>query len=125
MGIAAALLRVEPDLFQQVGYPLCSPATGVSTVNLHGVAQDPVDPHPGVEGGVGVLEDDLHLPAQFPELGRVQVEDIPALVGHPARRGFNQPQDGQAGCGFAATALADQAQGLALGQGQVDPVNGP
>jgi hypothetical protein len=82
----------------------------------------------GVQRGHGVLEDhrDL-LAADLVQLGRGQVQDLAAAVEDGAVRAAvagEQAHDGEEDLGLARPALADDAQGLAVGYREVDAVGG-
>ena len=67
VGVAALVLGGEAYQRQQLRHPV----TGVHPVDDERLAEDRADGLAGIEAGVGILEDDLHLPAQLPEpLGR-------------------------------------------------------
>ena len=74
--------------------------------------------HAGVEGGVGVLEDDLHLLAQLTQLFLVDVGDVLAVEEDLAFGALQQVDHGTAQGGLAAAGLADDAHGGALGNGE-------
>ena len=59
-----------PDLLLEL---LLAPA---DLVDLQRLGDDIADGHAGVQRGIGVLEDDLHLPAQVLELGRGHLGDV-------------------------------------------------
>ncbi len=74
--------------------------------------------HPGVEGGIGVLEDDLHLTAKLlqlpsPQGGHIDLIAVP-LEEDLAPSWLNQPEDRAAASRLAAAGLPDQPQGLPL-----------
>ena len=81
------------------------------------------DGHAGVEGGKGVLEDDLHLPAQLLHLLGAQGQHVPALEEHLAAGGFVEAQDSPAHGGLSAAGLAYHAQGFARMDGKTDVVH--
>ena len=55
-----------------------------------------------VEGGVGVLEDDLHVAAHFAQSFGTEVGKVLTAEVHRAGIGFNQPKDAAPGGGLAA-----------------------
>ena len=85
--------------------------------------------HAGVKAGVGVLEDQLHLPAEGEHLGLVQgnallaVEQGLAVVIDLAAGGLEQIQNTAARGGLAGTGLAHQAKALAGIDGEADSVH--
>ena len=80
----------------------------------------------GRQAGEGILEDDLHLRAQWPAFPcRTEVIDLPAVEQHLAAGLFAaQAQDGAAGGGLAAAGLAHQTHGGAALQIEGDAVHG-
>ena len=64
---AVVVLGREPDALQQLLDLAAQLAPLASAVELQRVADDLADPLAGVERGVGVLEDHLHLAAQRPQ----------------------------------------------------------
>ena len=81
------------------------------------------DGHTGVEGGEGVLENDLHLPAQAFHLLGVHRQHILALEEHLAAGGLMEAQDGAAHRGLAAAGLPHHTQSLAGVNGKADVVH--
>ncbi len=72
------------------------------------------DGHSRIEGGIGVLEDDLHLFADHPESAFVQRDDVHSVEEYGSARGLYQPEDGSSGGRLAAARFADDAQGAAF-----------
>ncbi len=72
------------------------------------------DGHARVEGGIGVLEDDLQVAPVGAHAALVEDGQILALEHHLAGGRLVQVQDGEAGGGLAAAGFADKAQRLAL-----------
>ena len=92
-------------------------------MDVQGLAHDLAHRHAGVEGGAGVLEDDLHLAPVGQHVHGdpvLAVVDGRAVVDDPARCGVIQPDDGAPQRGLAAAGLADEAQGLAPVDGEGD-----
>jgi hypothetical protein len=92
-------------------------------VHLHRLGDDRADLLARVERAVGVLEDDLDLAAQRYQLAAAKLGNVDAVVKDFAGRRLLQPQDAAAHRGFAAAALANQAQRLAASDRQVDAVD--
>ncbi len=117
---AQGALGREADQFEEFGRGLRTAARGE-------LPQLGADENGGVEGGERVLVDhrDLgaHQGAAFPgrELQQVPaaVEDLAADLGVAGEK----PHDGEAGDGLAAAGLADQAEGFALVDGEVQLVD--
>ena len=53
-------------------------------VHAQRLGEDLADRHARIERGVGILEDDLHVPAQTAQLVLVEVGDLLALEAHRA-----------------------------------------
>ena len=80
------------------------------------LGDNPAHGHPRVQGGIRVLEDHLHPPAIGQLLGpRAHAKGL-AVDPDFACRGLDQADQHAAERGLAATALGDQAQGLAMGE---------
>ncbi len=74
------------------------------------------------QGAVGILEDDLHVLAQGPHGLAVQPVDAPAEIDdRPLAR--DEAQDGEAERGLAGAGFADDADRLALADGDRDAVD--
>ena len=81
MGEAPGVLGVEPNIAQKVG-DACRRAGAVDgAVRPEGLGDRSADPHPRVEGRVGILEDDLDALAVGPELPPACAEGV-----HPVHR---------------------------------------
>ncbi len=101
--IAAQVSGEHIDLFQQRGGAV--DAVGLAradAVNPHRLDEGGLDRHPRIQRAVGVLENDLHLPADLPQLAAAQRGDVDAVVVHLAASRFDQPQNGPPGGGLAA-----------------------
>uniref|UniRef100_A0A6J7MXT6 Unannotated protein n=1 Tax=freshwater metagenome TaxID=449393 RepID=A0A6J7MXT6_9ZZZZ len=112
--VPVAVLGIQPDDAQQFRNALCSPGGAVSPMHLERLGNGLVDLPARVERRVRILKDDLHLGAQRSHLLRGEPHQFAAPVPHRARRGFEQLQHAPGGGGLATTALADEAEGLAL-----------
>ncbi len=88
------------------------------------IADDVSHPLAGVERRVGVLEDHLHLPPKRLELSPPQPDDLAPVEAHRARGRLEKLEDGAAQGGLPAAGFADQAERLALGDVEADPVHG-
>ncbi len=111
--IAIEVARIEADLLERFLY-LGEPLAAVAVrVNDQPFFDDAADRHSRVERAVGVLEDDLHVAADGPQLRGPQVGDVVAVEHDAAGRRLEQPQDRAAGRGLAAAAFADEAERFA------------
>src|SRR5579885_3477020 len=108
---AAASLHAH--LGQHRAHGLGDLAGTAETVHGHGLRQRLPDGSARVERGVGILEHDLHLAAEPPELRRARRQHVLALEPHAARVGLDEPQDRAARGRLAAAGFTHQAEGLA------------
>ena len=107
-------------------YPLLDTLLVPAVIDLldkQGGGDGLADGHAGVEGGEGVLEDDLHLPAQALHLLGVHGQHVLALEEDLAAGGLVEAQDGAPHGGLAAAGLAHYAQGVAGVNGEADVVH--
>ena len=88
------------------------------------LVQDLAHGHARIERGIGVLKNDLHVPAQTAQFVLVEVGDLLALEAHRARRRVHQAQDQASGGRLAAAGFADQRQRLAAGDLEADVLDG-
>ena len=70
--------------------------------------------HAGIQGGVGVLKDELHVPALLPHSLPVQRTQVLTIEKDLPGGGLDEPQNGPARGRFAAAGFAHQAEGLLL-----------
>jgi hypothetical protein len=77
----------------------------------------------GIEGRVGVLEDDLHVFAQCLQGLGVGVGDVEAVKQDRAGSGLDEAQDGAADGRLATARFANQAQAFATLNGKADAVD--
>ena len=122
-------------MLRRKAHPLQQPLDGVApfpprhvAVHAQGLGQDLTHTPAGVQREVGILEDVLHAPAQGEHLAaavsREDVPDVDAIEPNVPCRGLHKIQDGAGRRRLAATAFADDAQGLALGDAEADAVDG-
>ena len=114
----------EADAFEQPAHAVALLLPARDAVDGERLADDRAGGHSRVERGVGVLENDLHVPPLPPQFVRREFEKVPAPERDlPAGR-LDQAQDATAGGGLAAAAFADQAEGVLAAQGERDSVHG-
>ncbi len=93
-------------------------------MGLNGFCDLVADPHDGVEGGHGFLEDDGDLAAtEGAEVAVRQGEEFAALPADgagDAGGGAQQSEDGEGGDGFAGAGFADEAEDFAALKGEAD-----
>src|SRR4029453_6416901 len=111
---AVVVLGREPDgLEQLLDSPLALLAVA-DAVDPHRVADDRPDPLPGVQRGVRVLEDHLHLAAQRPKCAGLELPDRAAVEDDVAVGRVEQPHDAAPQRGLPAAGLADDPERLAF-----------
>jgi hypothetical protein len=88
------------------------------------LSDDRAHGHARVEGGVGILEDDLHVAAKVAERALVEGGDVLAFEDDLARCRLDEAEDAPAGGGLATSRLAHQPQRLALLNGEGHVVHG-
>ena len=124
VGIAVRVARVEADDVEQLANAGGACATRTGAVHDQRLRDDVADGHPRVERRVRILEDDLHVAAQFPDLASRQFRQLLAHEPHRAARRLDQLEDAVAGCRLPGAGLADEAERLALGDLEADAVDG-
>ena len=82
-------------------------------VDVHRLAQRSTDRAARIERRIGILEHDLHLPAQRTHATSVCRENVLTSKQDGAGIRFDQPQDGAPGSGLSATGFADEPERLA------------
>ena len=79
-------------------------------MNDQGLGDDVFDAIAGVEGGEGVLEDDLHVAAEATHFAAAGGEQIAAVEAHAAGGGLDEAKDEASESALARTGFADQAE---------------
>ena len=113
VGVAVHHVGIEAHDLEQLLHPGLTLVAVANLVDDEGLFDYGADGHAGVQGAVGVLEDDLKL---FPEgthcsareLGEVLAPEADFTAGGP-----EQLEDAPADGGLAAAAFADEAESLA------------
>ena len=123
MRIPVVVLGVQPDQLHELLDLALDLALGDGLVQPIGGSDDGPHGLAGVQRGVGVLEDHLHVAADQPEVLALQLRDVPALEEDGAIRGVEQAHGHPGQGGLAAARLPHQAQGLAGIDLQVDAVH--
>ena len=129
MGVAADVARVEPNPLHQLGDAALA-AAAVPAPGPERLGDQVHHRHAGVQGGVRVLEDHLHVAARLHDLAALEPSQVDHLsVAAPeqdAARGRVESAQYQApGGGLAAAALPDQPQGVARVEAEADAVDPP
>ncbi|MCY1421506.1 hypothetical protein D9M71_371640 [compost metagenome] len=120
--VAVPGIRIQTYLHQCCNDRLFLLFATADAMDIQAFADDLAHRHARAETAEGVLEDHLHLPAQRPYGAlRQAIEGFAFEVdGAPT---LDQSKDGQAEGGLAGAAFADDAQGLSLGQAEIDTVH--
>ena len=121
--IAIHMVRRETDDLEQLLHPPYLLLAVGQVVDLQWLPDDVTHGHARVQRRVGILEDDLHVPAQPAQLLFGEFEDVPAFEERLTTGRLHQPQDHPAQCGLAAAGFAHQPQGLAPVNRQGDAVH--
>ncbi len=125
-GVAAHQLGPEADGVEEFDGPPVRVGGAHGAGEADALGEEVADAAQRVDGRPGVLEDHRGpAGAQFAQPGGVHGEDVPAvdedLAGGDGA-GRQQAEGGARGEGLAGAGLADQGDGLAGGDGEVDPV---
>ena len=124
VGIAIEVLRAQTHLGQHghgLFHALGAVAHAVDGQHLH---QRVADALAGIEGGIGILENDLHILAEAQKLLGLQVGDVLPEKVDGAAGGLQQADHGAAEGALAAAAFTHQAIGFARPQLHADAVDG-
>ena len=111
--VAVDVLGIEADHVKQLANALDTLLGSADAVNDHRLGDDLTDGHTGVQGCIGILEDELHLSAHGLELLLVHLGDVATLEVNLAGGRRIEVHDGATGGGLTATGLTDQAERLA------------
>ena len=108
----------------QLRHPLVDLFLGLEDlVGSDRLTDDLADSLAGIQRGIGILEDQLHILAQCPQLAGTELADVLPLKDDLAAGGFDQPQDGAPCGGLSAAGFAHQTQRPATFQGKADVVH--
>jgi len=118
------VLRIQAHRLQHLLAAVLAFLAGAHPVDHQGLRHDLPEGHAGVEGGVGVLEDELHIAPVGLEVLAAQPAYVGPREADPAGGGLQEPVDAPPGGRLAAARLPHQAQGLPLVHGEGDPVYG-
>src|SRR5262252_1702710 len=124
MRIAVSEFRIETahrEQFADASVTTCGIA--FDAVNPDRLGDDLADLHAWVQRTVWILEDDLDPASQRQEILAFHLGDVDAVIENFASSRLFEPQDAAAGRRLAAAALADQSQGLAAADREVDAVD--
>src|SRR5919108_577142 len=114
---------VKTDALEQLLHPPLHLRRRAHLVHLEGLSDDEPDPLAPVERGVGVLEDHHHLAPDRAELCTRQLRDVAPVEDDPAAGRVEQAHHAAGHRRLAAARLADDAERLALADGEGDAVD--
>src|SRR3989442_4724777 len=114
MRTAAVVLGGEPDDLEKLVDALLALRSACLVVYAERRADDRADTLPRVQACVRILEHDLELAAQRPQLSRAQVLDASSVVLDFAGGRLGQTDDAASERGVPAARLPDEAQSLSL-----------
>jgi hypothetical protein len=122
--------RRDADLLEQLDGAPAVLGPAAAQVHLERLGDLKAHGEAGVERGHGLLEDHRHvLAGDPPAFGRAEAEQVAAVEGQALGRHLGGPgqetHERQHGDALARSRLADDADQLALVQGQVDAVDRP
>lgn len=87
-------------------------------MNPQSLGNDRLHGHPWIEAGKGILENDLHAAPVGPHFGVGQLHQVHAFEEDFACRRLDQPKNRTAGRRFAGAGFTDQADDVALLDGE-------
>src|SRR5215211_2400555 len=122
--VAVSVFPTKAHRLEQLVHPVQALLLAFGqTMYVYTLGNDVADDHARVQGGLGVLEDHLHLAVERLALIALRLVDVLALEEHLAARRLVEP-DQHPSCGrLATTGLADQTERLALVDLQLDSVD--
>ena len=131
MGVfAVGGLRVgKPHLLHDLQRETSALVGGLVRVDLEGLLDLRADPHEGVQGAQRLLEHHADILAvDGAQLASGAAHQIPALKEdlplHHDRAALDEPGEGHGGDGLAGAGFAHQAYALAVGDGEIDALDG-
>ena len=125
VGVAVGGGLGEADHVEEFGDAAGAFGAGEAAFDVERFGDGVADAHAGVEGAVGVLEDELEAVADGGEvLGSVGAGDGLVEEGDVTGGGGDEADEEAAGGGFAGAGFADEAEGFAGCDGEADVVDG-
>src|SRR6266700_3297509 len=124
MRITARQARLEADKPQKLVHPLRAARWRDDVVQRKRLGENLPDGHARIERGIGVLEDELCVAAQRPELTLLEGRDISTVETDASCRWFDQPQHQPAEGRFATAGFADEREGFAGLERKAHPIHG-
>jgi hypothetical protein len=124
VGKPGRLIGAQAHLLKQLSHAPGALVARHDAVEHQRLGEDLADRHARIEGGEGVLKDDLHLAPKRPQAALGEVRDVFTVDPHPALIGGYQPHGKAPQGGLATARFTDQSQRLAGLQGQGYAVDG-
>src|SRR5205814_514286 len=110
MRVSSGKRGIESDAAEERGDEFLFLLAARDAVHFDRLTDDVADVHARVQAADRVLENDLHLSAESPQVLAVVVKEIFTFVAHFAAGGGDQAKNRSAHGGLAATGFTDQAQ---------------
>src|SRR5262245_50622041 len=118
------MLGIKSDQLKQLRNTVAAMSLSPLAMNIKRFFNYLADPHPWVERGIRILEDDLHTLPQPPHLVRAERQQVLPVDPHFSRRWLNQPKNAAACRRFAATGFANKSERLASTDREAHTING-
>ena len=122
--VAGRVLGAQSDFLEQLPDASVRVGSFGEPVDGQSLAHDRADRHARVERRERILKDDLHLPPQRAQSGRIEREHVRAVERDLAGRRLDETKNGPAGGRLAAARLADEAERLAALHVEGDAIDG-
>src|SRR4051794_17156555 len=123
--VAIDEVGTEPDDVEQPLGGLAPRLSCPELVDDQRLGDDVADGHPRIERGVGILEDDLELPADLAQLLTLEPRQLLAAKTHRAGRRLEQLEDAVAGGRLAGPRLTHETERFPLADLERDVVDSP
>src|ERR1700736_5545038 len=124
MRVAIGMVGRQPHRSQQLVHPRVDFFTSRELVNDEWLGDDIADSHSRVQARVGVLENNLHLPAQGAHIAAADIRDILAFEKNLARGWFEQAEHASPKSCLARARFSNESQCLAALDSKRYAVNG-
>ncbi len=119
------VVRAQTDPGEHLDHPVPAVLPVADPVLAQRLGDHIADLHPGVHGGVGVLENHVRAAPQRPHPALAEVCDVVAEDTDGARRRLQEPDRTPGERGLAAAGLAHETDDLALADAQRDVLDRP
>src|SRR5215469_6196641 len=123
MRIALQHLARQSDRFEKLPHHFDLFRAIANPVNEQRLAHNLTYRHARIERRIGILENHLDVAPQAEQFLALRIREVTALEHDAARGGIFDPDDRAAKRGLAAAGFANQAEGFALHDGQIDAID--